>query len=135
MILLDTHILVWLVEDSPKAGADLRAEISAAQQRRDVLVSAMSFWELAMLVSKRRMQLSLAIRDWADVILEREGVNLAAFTPKIAIECWSLPLGLNADPVDRALVATARVLEATLVTRDRDILRYGEQGHVKVMAA
>lgn len=135
MILLDTHILVWLVEANPRAGTQIRAQISTAEERGEILVSAMSFWEIAMLVAKRRLQLSLPIRDWAQVIFERRGVNLAALTPHVAMESWFLPAGLNADPVDRLLVATARMLDATLVTRDRDILRYGGQGHVKVMMA
>jgi PIN domain nuclease of toxin-antitoxin system len=135
VILLDTHVLIWLVEDDPSLATPVAAAIDLSGERHEVLVSAISFWEIGTLISKRRLELSLPLRDWTAQALSQPGFVCVDLTPRTAIESSLLPQGLHADPADRLLVATARDLDATLVTHDRRILRYGELGHVKVMAA
>jgi PIN domain nuclease of toxin-antitoxin system len=135
MILLDTHVLVWAVEEVANLRASVAAAIRAHEGRKEVLVSAVSFWEIGVLVAKDRLRLSLPLREWADDVLSLPGFDFVALTPRMAFESSLLPPTLHADPGDRLLIATARSIDATLVTHDRRVLRYGELGHVKVMAA
>ncbi len=135
MLLLDTHVLVWMSEDSPELPRHVGQAIDDAAQNDDVLVSAWAFWEVGQLVSKRRLELQRPIRDWMGDVLGTPGLVLTPFTAEIAVDCSALPGEFNRDPADRVFVTTARALGATLVTRDRDMLRYGEAGHVSVLAA
>ncbi|MBI2504540.1 MAG: PIN domain-containing protein [Candidatus Latescibacteria bacterium] len=61
------------------------------------------------------------------------GISLAPLTPEIALASSRLPGELPGDPADRIIVATARILNATLVTRDKKIIAYSKQGHVSVL--
>jgi PIN domain nuclease of toxin-antitoxin system len=111
------------------------AEIDSSGQRDAVVVSAVSFWEIGSLVQKNRLRLTLPFRQWVEQTLSRPGFVAMDLTVDIAVESTTLPRGMHPDPADRFLVATARALDATLVTHDRRILAYGEAGYVKVLAA
>jgi PIN domain nuclease of toxin-antitoxin system len=95
----------------------------------------MSIWEVAMLESKGRIRLSLDCLSWMDRALTAPGIHLQEITSAIAIESTRLPGEIHGDPVDRILVATARIMGATFVTRDEPILKYAAQGHLKVIDA
>jgi PIN domain nuclease of toxin-antitoxin system len=135
MILLDTHVLVWFFEGVPRLSVPARTAIERSGAANEVLVSVISFLEIGMLVAKNRMRLSGPVQEWTNRVVAWRGLSVADLTPTVAVESSFLPGVLHADPADRVLVATARSLDVTLVTHDRRILRYGEQGHVKVMAA
>ena len=92
-------------------------------------------WEIALLASKARIGLGMPVRDWIHAALERPGFTVTALDPDIAPESCALPGDFHADPADRFLVATARLKHAVFVTRDRRILKYGSQGHLKVLPA
>lgn len=111
-----------------------RSDIVEAQRDGDVFVSPVSAWELGLLIAKRRLGLGRPVQDWFADLLQLPGLQLAALSPRAAIEASFLPDGLHADPADRLLIATARQLDATLVTRDQAILAYAAAGHVKVRA-
>ena len=135
LFLLDTHIWIWLFEGTPgrfDAGTIGRLERAAADD--DVLVSAISVWEVAMLQQAGRLTLADDTPAWVARALDRPGVRLAPLSPSILIESTRLPGKLHRDPVDRMLIATARVTGATLVTRDQQIRRYGRAGHVRTLA-
>ena len=134
-LLLDTHVLVWMSEDSPELPRHVGQAIDEAAQDDDVFVSAWAFWEVGNLVHKHRLELRRPIRDWMGDVLGAPGLTLTPFTAEIAVDCSMLPGDFHRDPADRVFVATARAIRATLVTRDAEILRYGEAGHVSVMAA
>lgn len=135
-LLLDTHIWIWYVEgERAQIGRRVESRVESAVQRGDVLVSAISVWELALLESGRRVDLSVEVRTWVARALGFPGVRLKRLSPSIAIESTRLPGSLHRDPVDRMLIATARLLGAALVTRDERILEYAAQGHVRVIDA
>ena len=94
----------------------------------------MTAWEVAMLVAKGRIALSLAPEVWFDRFLALPGVarSRRCRLPVLIASC-ALPGAPPADPVDRILAATARAFGYTLVTRDRHLLAYGGEGHVQVM--
>ncbi len=134
--LLDTHVWVWYEEGAearlPRAAlAVLRRHVQAGQ----LYVSPLSAWEVAMLVAKRRLRLSLDVPSWVARAFEMPGLRAAPLTPAVGVDAALLPGEAPHDPVDRLLIATARALGATLVTRDREILAYGAKGHVAVLDA
>ena len=88
-----------------------------------------------MLEAKGRLTLSRGMRDWVRRALGVPGVRLAELSPELALDSSSLPGTVHGDPADRILIATARHLGATLVTRDRHIVAYGEQGLLAVLDA
>lgn len=133
-LLLDTHVWLWVAQG---ARAELSAgaldEIEAASRRGDVLVSAISVWEVAMLESKGRISLSRPVEDWAAAALRAPGTRLLELSPEIAIQSTRLPGAVHSDPADRILLASARVAGGRLATRDRGIVAYGRAGHVGVL--
>jgi PIN domain nuclease of toxin-antitoxin system len=96
-------------------------------------VSVMSLWELGLLDAKGRISLNMPCSAWVRTALDRSGAVTLPLAADVAMDCHQLPGRLNSDPVDRILVATARSEGLTLVTRDRAILDYAAQGHVRVL--
>ena len=86
-----------------------------------------SVWEIALLVRKGRLDLPFGVEQWVQRSLQLPGIQLLPFTPRIAIESVQLPDSLNKDPSDRILVATARIQALTLLTRDKDVVRFAKQ--------
>ncbi len=122
MLLLDTHVLIWLAEDSPRLGARATKLADAALQRDAVLVSAVSFWEIAMLVDKGRMELALAPKAMRQKVLE-QGIREVPLTGAVAISAAELA-EFHGDPADRFIVASALAEGAALLTADVPILRW-----------
>lgn len=135
LLLLDTHILVWLVVGDPRLRAAARRRVEKAAQDQCLWVSAITAWEIGMLVAKGRLVLDRDVTGWVQAALALPGIRLATLEPVLAIDSTRLPGALHADPADRLIVATARHLGATLVTADTALLAYGRQGHVGVLAA
>lgn len=133
-LLLDTCAAIWLGNGDPLAARGLAA-IRRATQRGEVLVSVVSAWEIGLLAASRRSRLVFQPTPaaWFSALLALPGIGLASLTAEAAIESSFLPGPLHADPADRLLIATARRLSATLVTRDARLLAYGSAGHVRVL--
>lgn len=105
--------------------------IERAATRSSLLVSAISVWEVAMLEAKGRITLSRSIQEWVSEALTVTGMKLVELSPAIAMESAKLPGEPHGDPADRIIMATARLLGATLITRDARILAYGATGHLR----
>lgn len=120
--LLDTHVLLWWLTDSARLSPAQREVTASASAVSPLLVSDISLWEVAMLHSLGRIRLSLPLRDWLEAAVAPPMVQRHGISPAIAAELASLPESFHRDPADRILVATARVLGATLLTRDRRIV-------------
>lgn len=133
-ILLDTHVLVWLLNDSTRISGKMYSKIEKAADGDELFVSAITPWEIAMLVAKERLRFSRDVGEWLDLALSLPGIQLAPLSPAIAVASTRLPWQVHSDPADRILLATARHLNATLISSDRHMLDYGEQGHVKCSA-
>jgi PIN domain nuclease of toxin-antitoxin system len=135
-LLLDTHVWVWYVEDdAARFSPRIDPLVEGAVERGDLVVAAISVWEIAMLEAARRLELSVDVRAWVGRALSFPGVRLKGLSPAIAIESTRLPGRLHRDPADRILIATARLLGAALVTCDERIVAYAKQGHVNVVDA
>jgi PIN domain nuclease of toxin-antitoxin system len=133
MLLLDTHVLLWLDSGAPMTRASLAA-IDDAAGRGEVLVSPVSAWEVGLLVRKGRIRLDLEPLPWFERFLGLPGVRLTPLGIAAAISSAFLYEPFHGDPADRLLVASARTLPATLITRDARILSYAEAGHLRALA-
>jgi PIN domain nuclease of toxin-antitoxin system len=133
-LLLDTHVLWWW-ENGIKGeiSPSTMRQIEAAERERRLHISAISLWEIGMLDHKGRLVALPDALTWAHRALAVAGRTLVPLTPDIAIMSTRLPEAPVADPIDRILLATARVENLTLVTADRKLLDYGRRRHVKVL--
>jgi PIN domain nuclease of toxin-antitoxin system len=132
-ILLDTHAAIWITEDQPLGKRAIEAVNAAYRTGSAVFVSAISAWEVGLLVSRNRLSLVARPERWFQRLLAVPGVRLADLSPDILIASSFLPGTPPRDPADRIILATARDLGATLITRDRLMLKYGEGGQVSTI--
>jgi PIN domain nuclease of toxin-antitoxin system len=135
-LLLDTHCWLWAqlgLQDNLSRAAI--SAIRSAESTGRLLISVISVWELGMLEKRRRVVLPRSIGPWVEDALAQPGVSLAPLTPEIAIESVHLPGDLHGDPADRLIVATARVIGATLLTKDRRLVEYSLLRHVRILPA
>lgn len=133
-LLLDTHIWLWYAEGVAERlrPASVR-RLDEARRRDGLCVSAISVWEIGMHNRKGRIQLSVPLRDWIERSLGAAGIRFVPLDAAAAAESTLLPGVPPGDPADRFLVATARVENLVLATRDRPILDYGKQGHLRAL--
>ncbi len=122
MILLDTHTLVWLVEGSDRFSGTVRTMIDQALADEKLAVSAITFWEVAMLLNKKRLGLVLPVSVWHKNLLD-SGLLEIPVTGAIGIRAANLD-NFHGDPADRIITATALMHSALLVTADTKILSW-----------
>lgn len=133
-LLLDTHVLIWMMEGNTRISPMVRESIHEAAARDLLFVSAITPWEIAVLVFKKRIDLGMDVQLWIDAALRLPGIRLYPFLPEIAVASTRLPWEMHADPADRILAATARHLGAALVTADEQMLRYGAERQFRCLA-
>jgi PIN domain nuclease of toxin-antitoxin system len=124
LILLDTHAWIWWVASSEQLSPAAAARIHLEVEARGIHISAISCWEISLLVKKGRLALTLDVGDW---IAKTEALPFVHFVPidnRIALRSNALPGDLHDDPADRLLVATALILGATLITKDDRLRAY-----------
>ena len=131
-LLLDTNAAIWLSRDELTAATSDKLD-EAARAGIATYVSPITAWEVGQLVSRNRLNLGATPERWFARILAMPNVHLTQLSPEILIAASFLPGTPPRDPMDRILIATARELAATLVTRDREMLAYGEKGNVSVV--
>jgi len=130
VILLDTHAWVWWLSQPERLPKTVHAEIERSLASAALCISCFSAWELALLVQRGRLELSIDLAQW---IAETERIPGVIFHPvnnHIALQSVNLPGTFHPDPADRILVATARHLGATMITGDAKIHAYP---HVKTL--
>jgi PIN domain nuclease of toxin-antitoxin system len=135
LLLLDTHVWLWLVAGSPELSTRARHMIERAAAAGALRIAAISLWEIVLLATRGRIVLGKSIGLWLDEALADPGPAIAPLTPQIAVESYALPDIFHRDPADRLIVATARVANATLMTRDQRILDYAARGYVTAISA
>ncbi|MBE8985648.1 type II toxin-antitoxin system VapC family toxin [Nostoc sp. LEGE 12450] len=124
MIVLDTHIWVWWVQND--------SQLTQKQQQwlqnyeSDGLgISILSCWEVAKLVEKKRLILPVDIDKWLEAALAYPGVQLLNLSLPIIVDSTQLN-GFHSDPFDQMIVATARFYNCLLLTADAKILNYSD---------
>ena len=123
--LLDTHVLVGWLNDPNSLSDAQRRVVDAADAASPLLVADISLWEVATLHSLGRVRIRGSLRRWLEKAVAPPLVKLQGITPAIAAEVAALPDTFHRDPADRILVATARVMDAVLLTRDQRIIKAG----------
>lgn len=120
MIVLDTHVLLWYAVDDVRLGRAARKRIEKALKGSELTVSAISYWEIAMLAAAGRVRIEGPPDAFRIEALDR-GISEIAVDGKIAILASRL-VGMHADPADRIIIATALERGATLLTADAKLL-------------
>jgi PIN domain nuclease of toxin-antitoxin system len=133
-LLLDTHAAIWIVRNERLAPRAVEAMNAAHQESGSVFVSAITAWEIGLLVARNRLNLLMTPQRWFAQLLSFPGTQLAELSPDILMASSFLPGDPPRDPADRIILATARDLGATLITRDRALLKYGQDGQVSTVA-
>ena len=120
--LLDTHVLVHWLEGKARLSREQKRIVDRAGASSPLLISDITLWEVATLYELGRIRLRLPLRDWLEAAAAPPLVERVGISPAIAAEVAILPPTFHRDPVDRILVATARVFGATLLTNDARIV-------------
>jgi PIN domain nuclease of toxin-antitoxin system len=129
MLVLDTHALVWLDEGSPRLGEKALQTINAMLVSGQLYVASISFWEIAMLVRKKRLNIQMEHDVWRNELLQN-GLQEIPLRGSTAIRAGQLQ-AFHGDPADRMIVAAALENSATLMTADKKILNW-DKLHQKI---
>ena len=135
MILLDTHVLLWFFSGNERLGRQGTQLIQGAIEKDVAIASAISVWEIGLLVEKKRFKLGVPIGPWVKNVASAGGIRFQPVSIDDALAAADLPDGLQGDPGDRLIVGTARALDCPLLTADERILDYAAVGHVKAIDA
>lgn len=124
MIVLDTHVWLWWVSSPELLSTRAVLAIKKAISDHDIYISSISAWEIALLVRKERLILSIDVQDW---IMKTESLPFVNFIPvdnNIAVKSVSLPRLIHDDPADRIIIASTMINNGALITKDKKILSY-----------
>lgn len=119
VILLDTHVLVWLTTEPARLSKRARSAIRRANRTGGIAISGISLWELGWLASHGRLQVAGTIEAYLEEVSSRVAVR--PITPKIAALANQLPADYSHDPCDRLIGATALAEGMVLVTKDTNM--------------
>ena len=125
MILLDTCAVIWDGLDQSKLTPKALKAIETASNNNALLVADISFWEIAMLVKKGRVEISTKAAHFIQLFLKARNPVILPISPEIADLSVNLPPELNNDPADRIIAATAILHNARLVTADENLIQCG----------
>ena len=133
LLTIDTHIIIWYLEGIKLTEAQINI-IDKARSEKNLYISAISVWEIAMLASKGRIALSIELNEWIGKLLTLPGINLINLTPSVLIESTKLPSYQHNDPADRMIIASVRSINSHLMTHDQNLISYGQQGYIKIVS-
>lgn len=126
-VLLDTHIFIWLRLQPSRLSKEQFRTISELSSRNVPLaISAITLWEIAKMVQKRRLEFNAPVEVWLDEIETNPSFSVLPLTGRIAAESVRLGRDFPSDPADQIIVATARCLNLTLLTADDRIREWGK---------
>ena len=129
MLLLDTHVWWWSLSEPGKL-SKRAAHIIKKTSPDQRAIASISIWEFAMMACRKKIEMKISPDEWLSYALDKTGIKVLEINPRIAIDVCYLPGDFHKDPADRLIVATARVNNLTLITRDEKILKYS---HVKTV--
>lgn len=121
-LLLDTHALIWAVDNPTNLGSVARPQIE--DLNNTLLLSSATIWELAIKVSLGKLTLTLPYEQWITAAMHDLDVVLLPITVEHTVMLASLPWH-HRDPFDRILAAQAQVESIPIISNDRDLEAYG----------
>jgi PIN domain nuclease of toxin-antitoxin system len=127
MILLDTHILIWWVNNDIRLKQDYRQILEI---EKEPAISIITCWEIAKLVENKRLQLNIPLSDWLEKALDFHNIIALPLDLNIIVDSTTLPGNFHKDPADQMIVSTSRIIDIELMTEDEKILSYP---HVKLI--
>ena len=130
MIVLDTHAWLWWISNPEQLPETARDIIEGAAREKKIFISSISAWEVALLVSRGRLQFRMSANDWVAASESLSCLNFVPVSNSIAVKATQLPGNLHSDPADRIIIATTLSIGAVLVTKDEKIRNYP---HVKTV--
>ena len=122
--LLDTHVWIWWNMNPAQLSRKVKNLIADSGKYDELLLSAISPWELCKLIEKKRLTIACDPEEWMKIALEMPKLRLVPLTPVIAYKSTALPGVFHDDPADQIIVATAREENATVLTSDERIRSY-----------
>ena len=129
MLLLDTHVWWWSLTEPEYLSNTAVGMIRRAKPDQRAIAS-ISIWELAMMAAKKRIELKVSISKWLSWAIDNTAIRVVELSPEVAVDACRLPGDFHKDPADRIIVATARIHNFSLLTKDRKIRDYP---HVKAV--
>jgi PIN domain nuclease of toxin-antitoxin system len=132
-LLLDTCALIWIAEDALISEPAVEALNGSYRMGRPVYVSPISAWEVGMLISRGRLACLIKPQLWFRRLVDAPSLQLAEMSTDLLITSSFLPGTPPRDPADRIIAATVREFGYMLMTRDRLLLDYAEQGHIQAL--
>ena len=122
MILLDTHIWIWWVNNDLLLKSKYRSFLEYSHER--TAINIISCWEIAKAVETGKLQLKIPVAQWLQIAIESSSVTVIPLDNSIILDSTSLPGNFHKDPADQLIVATARTQGLLLLTADEKILKY-----------
>jgi PIN domain nuclease of toxin-antitoxin system len=127
-LLLDTHIALWLDSGDERLRPSTRALIDGCWRNGGtIFLSAVTVWEIALLLDTGRIELDIPMEAWVERFLERPGIEAVSLGHRAASRAYQLHHLEHRDPADRLLIATAIELACPLVTYDERLTRFAER--------
>lgn len=124
MIVIDTHVLVWWLTHAPGLSRKAQRTLAAHGEPGRLVVSAISLLEIATLIRRDRLRLSMPLDQWLADMNSLPEIRVEPVSAEIAVLAGSLAEPMHGDPADRLIVATASTLRVPLVTGDKKLHAY-----------
>jgi PIN domain nuclease of toxin-antitoxin system len=119
MILLDTCGIIWDALDPSKLSSDAAKAINNADN--DLIICDISIWEISMLIKRNRLSLDVTASEFVELAIQSRNYRIQEITPPIAELAVNFGQDINNDPADRLISATSVLLNAPLVTADKNL--------------
>lgn len=126
MILLDTQVIIWWLDNPKKIPVKVQKVIEKEKTQGILAISSISIWEIYLKIKKGKLKLISDVDSWLEKIENLPFINFIPVNNKIAAKSVNLPGKFHDDPADRIIVATARETGAVLITSDEKIRKYSE---------
>jgi PIN domain nuclease of toxin-antitoxin system len=121
VILLDTHVVLWLTVKPERLSKAAARAIKRAERSDGVAIASITLWEIAQLIDDGRVKVQGTTERFLESLCQSPGLSVLPITPEVATLAFQFPPDFPRDPADRLIGATARAHGMTLVTKDQPI--------------